>query len=65
MRTKIDVQTYTINADYGIGVILKKNNKNILYINQTDFKKLKFRDFFYNHKNWMNIIEYDQFKSLF
>ncbi len=65
MRTKIDVQTYTINADYGIGVILKKNNQNILYINQTDFKKLKFKDFFYNYKNWMNIIEYEQFKSLF
>jgi hypothetical protein len=65
MRTKIDIQTYTINADQGIGVIFKKNNQNILYINQTDFKKLKFKDFFHNYKNWMNIIEYDQFKNLF
>jgi hypothetical protein len=65
MRTKKDVQTYTINADYGIGVILKKNNQNILNINQTNFKKIKFKDFFYNHKNWLNIIDYDEFKNIF
>jgi len=39
MKTKKDLQTYTINADYGIGVILKKNNQNILDINETNFKK--------------------------
>jgi len=65
MRTKKDVQTYTINADYGIGVILKKNNQNILNINQTNFKKIKFKDFFYNHKNWLKIIDYDEFKNIF
>ena len=65
MRTKKDVQTYTINADYGIGVILKKKNQDTLYINETNFKKLKFKDFYYNHKNWLNIIDYNEFKNIF
>ena len=65
MRTKEDFQTYTINADYGIGVILKKKNQNLLKISETNFKKLKFKDFFYNYKKWMNIIEYKEFKNLF
>ena len=65
MRTKENFQTYTINADFGIGVILKKKNQSLLKINETNFKRLKFKDFFYNHKNWMNIIEYDDFKNIF
>ena len=65
LRTNKNFQTYTINADYGIGVILKKKNQNLLNINETNFKKLKFKDFFYNYKNWMNIIEYEEFKNLF
>ena len=65
MRTKKNLQTYTINADYGIGVILKKNNQNILDINETNFKKLKFKDFFYKHKTLMNIIDYNEFKNIF
>ena len=65
MRTKKDVQTYTINADYGIGVILKKKNQATLDINETNFKKLKFKDFYYNHKNWLNIIDYNEFKDIF
>ena len=58
MRTNKNFQTYTINADYGIGVFFKKKNRNLLKINETNFKKLKFKDFFYNYKNCMNIIEY-------
>lgn len=66
MRTRKDLQTYTIYADYGIGVILKRNNQNILTnLNKKDFKKLKFKDFFYNYNNWMNIISYDKFKKIF
>ena len=65
MRTNKNFQTYTINADYGIGVFFKKKNRNLLKINETNFKKLKFKDFFYNYKNWMNVIEYDEFKNIF
>ena len=65
MRTNKNFQTYTINADHGIGVILKKKNQNQLHINESNFKKLKFKDFFYNYKNWMNIIEYKEFKKIF
>ncbi len=64
MRTK-KYSTYTINADYGIGAIFKKKNQDTLNINETNFKKLKFKDFYYNHKNWLNIIEYNEFKNIF
>ena len=40
-------------------------NLNILDINETNFKKLKFKDFFYKHKTLMNIIDYNEFKNIF
>jgi hypothetical protein len=58
-RTNKDIDTYTCYADHGIGVILKKDNKNILKINDKDFFKLKFEDYFHNYKSYMNIIEFD------
>ncbi len=58
-RTNKDIDTYTCYADHGIGVILKKENKNILNVNFKDFSKLKFEDYFYNYKKYMNIIEFD------
>ena len=65
MRTNINLDIYTINADHGIGCILKRKNTNLLKINTTNFNKLKFKDFFYNHKSLMNIIEYNDFLKKF
>ena len=63
-RTKENIDTYTCKADHGLGIILKRPNRNLLKINITDFKKLKFKDYFINHKKFMNIIEADDIDQL-
>ena len=56
-RTMKDIDTYTCKADHGLGMIFKRKNKNLLSLDITNFKKLKFKDYYINHKNFMNIIE--------
>ena len=65
IRKDNNLDVYTLNADHGIGVILKRINKNQLKININNFNKLKFNDFIQNHKLWMNIIEYEDFKKIY
>jgi len=59
-----DIDVYTCNADFGIGIILKRPNRNLLEFPKKDSSKLKFEDFFYNHKNLMNIIEYENLMEI-
>ena len=63
-RNNKDVDVYTCNADYGIGVIFKRPNNNLL--NQTihDFKNLKFQEYYNNYNKLMNIIEYEDLLKL-
>ena len=63
-RTKKEIDTYTCYADQGIGIIFKRPNKNLLNLNKTQFSKLKFSDYFYNHKEYMNLISYDELKKI-
>ena len=58
-RTNENIDTYTCFADYGIGVILNRKNKNILQLNDLEFSKIKFADYFNNYKKFMNLIEYE------
>ena len=58
-RTKDHLDCYTCYADHGIGVILKRKNKSPLNLEINNFKKLKFIDFYNDHKKLMNIIEYN------
>ncbi len=58
-RTRENLDTYTCYADFGIGVIFNRKNKNILKLNYNNFSKLKFSDYFYNYKKFMNLIEYE------
>jgi len=58
-RTKENIDTYTCYADFGIGVILNRKNQNILNIKYNQFDKIKFKDYFDNHKQYMNIIEFN------
>ena len=58
-RTRKNLDTYTCYADYGIGIILKRENQNILEINIKDFSKISFKEYFVNYKKFMNIIEYN------
>ena len=59
-RTKEDIDTYTCYADYGIGVIFNRKNRNLLKIENKNYSKLKFEEYFHNYKNYMNIIEFEE-----
>jgi|TARA_Y100000389_G_C17425802_1_gene499448 hypothetical protein len=64
-RTKSNLDCYTCYADWGIGVIFKRKNSNLLTIEQNNFKKLKYNFFFNNYKKLMNIIEFDDLLKKF
>ena len=49
----------TSKIDFGVAIIRKKKNQNILDLNFKNFKKLKFNNYYYNHKNFLNIKSYD------
>ena len=40
--------------------IEKIKNQNPLEINCDDFSKLSFKDYYYNHKEFMNILDYEE-----
>tara|TARA_B100000029_G_scaffold486763_1_gene541439 strand:- start:400 stop:1071 length:672 start_codon:yes stop_codon:yes gene_type:complete len=63
-RTMKDIDTYTCKADHGLGMIFKRKNKNLLSLDISNFKKLKFKDYYINHKNFMNIIEADDIDKI-
>ena len=58
-RTNKNLDVYTCYADYGVGVILNRQNKNILNYPKKDYSKLKFEEYHRDTFNLMNIIEYD------
>jgi hypothetical protein len=64
-RTKIEIDTYVIHADQGIAMILKRSNKNLLKLNVNNFKKLKYKDFYYNYKKYLNVVNYEDIKNIF
>ena len=51
-----NIDTFTIKADHGLGIIFKKKNTNTLNIKTKNFKKLKFEDYYNNHDEFMRII---------
>ena len=59
-RKSKDIDVYTCYADMGIGVIIKRPNRNLLENLNKDSASLKFEDYFYNYKNLMNVIEYEK-----
>ena len=63
-RTMADIDTYTCKADHGLGIILKRKNKNLLKLETNDFKKLRFSDYYNNHKKFMNIIEVEDLEKI-
>jgi len=64
VRTLEKVDTYTILADNGLGVVFKRKNRNILDLSNTNFEKLKFKDYYNNFNKFMNPIEYEEFVKL-
>ena len=63
-RCRADIDTYTCYADNGIGIILKRSNRNILNLNTTNLNKLKFKDYYNNYQSYMNIINHESLLKL-
>ena len=60
LRTKDNLDIFTSKIDFGVSVIRISKNKNLLKLNIDDFSKLKFEDYYNNHKNFMNILNYNE-----
>ena len=56
-RTREDIDTYTIKADQGLGLILKRQNKNILKLEIKNFKNLTFKDYYNNRNKFMRLVD--------
>jgi len=63
-RTNKDLDVYTCYADFGIGVIFNRPNKNLLNYNNSNFSKIDFKEYHKDPYQLMNIIEYDDLKSI-
>ena len=64
LRRNNDIEIFTCLVDFGIAVIQKKTNSDILKIDKK-VKKLKFKDFYFNYKTYMRPISYEEFKNKF
>ena len=64
LRQREDLDIYTCEIDQGIGIITKRKNSSILKLNKPA-KNLKFKDYYYNYKEYLRIIKLTDFKKLF
>ena len=60
LRTWSNVDTYTVLADQGLGIIINQNNSDILKLDCSSFDKLKFQFFFENYKQIMRTISFNK-----
>ena len=59
-RTNPKLDTFTCQIDYGVGVLINRDNTDLLDCDISDFSTLKFKDYYYNHKKFMRIIDYNK-----
>ena len=64
LRQNPDLDIYTCEMDQGIGIIKKNKNTSVLKLS-TEIDKLKFKDYFDNYKEYMRVINLDEFKKKF
>ena len=64
LRQSEELDIYTCEMDEGIGVIKKRKNSEILKINKS-INKLKFKDYYYNYRNYLRVIDINEFKKKF
>ena len=64
LRQKEDLDIYTCEMDQGIGIITKKKNSSLLILDKP-IHKIKFKDYFYNYKEYMRVISLTEFKKIF
>ena len=60
IRTKENLDSYCCNADYGIGFVFKRKNRNLLKLKTKQFSKIKYNYFFHNYKKLMNLKEFNE-----
>ena len=58
LRTRSDLDTYTCQIDFGVGIVQKKKNTEILSLEKKNFKHLKFSDYYHNFNSFMRVIDY-------
>ena len=58
LRTRKNLDVFTCEIDFGVGVIQKRNNSKLLELKIDNFKNLKFKDYYYRNKEFMNVISY-------
>ena len=63
-RTLDNFDTYTCYADQGLGIIFNRPNKNILKINNDNYRKLKFAEYYENYKEFTNLITFEELKKI-
>ena len=59
IRTNADYDTITCYIDHGVSIIRKQKNVDRLNLNIDNFKNLKFKDFYYNYKKYMRLVDYE------
>ena len=64
LRQRDDLEIHTCFVDQGIGIIKKQINSSILKIDKKT-QDLKFSDFYHNHKEYLRIINLDEFKKIY
>ena len=58
IRTNANYDTVTCYIDHGVSIIRKQKNVDRLNLNINNFKNLKFKDFYYNYKKYMRLMDY-------
>ena len=48
----------------GLGMIFKRKNRNPLVLKNKNFKNLKYKDYYVNHKLYMNLVEVSDIDQL-
>lgn len=59
-RTKENLNVFVGAFDNGIGLIYKKKNLNKLILDK-EIKKIKYKDYYHNHHDYLNLISYETF----
>ena len=60
LRTRKNLEVFTCEIDFGVGIIQKRKNSKLLELKIDNFKNLKFRDYFHRHNEFMNVISYNE-----
>ena len=64
LRQKDNLEIFTCEIDQGIGIISNKKNSSILKLD-IPINKIKFKDYYYNYKEYMRVISINEFKEIF